>query len=609
MDRRDFIKSLGFGAASLVAGGCSDSYGAKKLFSSQAVDVQMTTQKTNAQPNIVFILTDDQGYGDLACLGNPIIKTPKIDELYRQSTRLTDYHVGPTCSPTRAGLMTGRYCNRTGVWHTIMGRSLLRKDEVTMADVFKSAGYKTGIFGKWHLGDNYPFRPQDRGFDEVLVNGGGGITQTPDYWTNDYFDDTYYHNGTPQQYTGYCTDVWFNNAMNFITANKDNQFFCYIPTNAPHAPTNIESKYSQPYSGSVAQFYGMIANIDENVGKLNAHLKNLGLDQNTILIFMTDNGTAGGQSVYNAGMRGTKASPYDGGHRVPFFIRWPNGGIPAGKDVNMLTAHVDILPTLIDLCQISNAPEVQFDGTSIKSLIYGTDAGWPDRVIVTDNQRVENPVKWKQCATMMDQWRLVNNGNGDELYNIKTDPDQNNNIASSNPSVVSNLRNEYEQWWASVSARFNEYCRIIIGNDAENPVRLTGHDGHPDDGANLPHDQGRVRSGGDYDYFWAVDIEQDGEYEFELRRWPAEANLAIKADCPAGGPVPGGSPYAAGVALNIVTAGLNIANINVSKAVNDGDLGATFRATLSAGPAELRAWFTDSGGKTRSAYYVYAKRL
>ena len=344
----------------------------------------------------------------------------------------------------------------------------------------------------------------------------------------------------------------------------------------------------------------MIANIDENVGKLDAHLKNLGLDGNTILIFMTDNGTAGGYSSgkgFNAGMKGTKGSPYDGGHRVPFFIRWPNGAIVAGKDVDKLAAHIDVLPTLIDLCGISNAPEVQFDGTSIKPLLYSNGTDWPERVIVTDSQRIENPEKWRQSATMTEQWRLIN---GTELYDIKADPGQNNNIASGHSDVVVNLRSEYEKWWSSVSIRFNEYCRTIIGNDAENPVRLTGHDGH---GKEPAWNQQFIRKGLKTQYYWAVEIERDGEYEFELRRWPAEINQPIRAG------VPAVSLFGKGVALNIVSAGLQIADINASKAVNSEDCSVTFRATLTAGPRELRAWFTDSKGVKRSAYYVYAKRL
>ncbi|MCK4999127.1 MAG: sulfatase-like hydrolase/transferase, partial [Anaerohalosphaera sp.] len=219
--RRQFIRNIALTTAGLTLStpfpGCANS--------------AQTSKSKTKHPNVILIITDDQGYGDLACHGNKIIKTPNMDSLYAQSTRLTNFHVGPTCAPTRAALMTGRYCNRTGVWHTVMGRSMLRKDETTIANVFTDTGYKTAFFGKWHLGDNYPFRPQDRGFQEVLAHGGGGITQAPDHWNNDYFDDTYFHNGTHKKCTGYCTDVWFENAIKFIEQNKNRPFFCYLATN------------------------------------------------------------------------------------------------------------------------------------------------------------------------------------------------------------------------------------------------------------------------------------------------------------------------------------------------------------------------------------------
>ena len=186
--RRDFLKVVGLGSASVV-------------FSQGFFSCGNSVKK----PNVILVITDDQGYGDMACHGNPVLKTPHTDSLYKDSVRLTNFHVAPTCAPTRAGLMTGRYCNRTGVWHTVMGRSLLRRDEVTMADIFSANGYKTGIFGKWHLGDNYPYRPQDRGFQEVLIHGGGGVGQTPDFWGNNYFDATYMNNGYPESVTGYGT--------------------------------------------------------------------------------------------------------------------------------------------------------------------------------------------------------------------------------------------------------------------------------------------------------------------------------------------------------------------------------------------------------------------
>jgi len=219
------------------------------------------------RPNVILVMTDDQGYGDIGAHGHPFLKTPNLDKLHAESVRLTDFHVDPTCSPTRAALMTGRYSTRTGVWHTIMGRSLMNPDEVTMAEVFRDNGYETGMIGKWHLGDNYPLRPQDQGFEEAFYHLGGGVGQGPDYFGNDYFDDVYVRNGVEEQTEGYVTDVWFDDALDFISRKKDKPFFLYLSTNAPHGPFLVAEKYSQPYiyagagEGS-SRFFGMIANID-----------------------------------------------------------------------------------------------------------------------------------------------------------------------------------------------------------------------------------------------------------------------------------------------------------------------------------------------------------
>ena len=316
-------------------------------------------------PNIVLVLTDDQGYGDLASTGNPILSTPNLDGFHKESARLTNFHVGPVCAPTRAGLLTGHYACSTGVWYTSSGRSLLRRDERTLADVLAASGYRTAIFGKWHLGDNAPYRPEDRGFETATVHNGGGISQTPDFWGNDYFDDTYMVNGQRQAFRGYCTDVWFAEALRFIHENRQRPFFCYIATNAPHGPFNVPARYFEAYRGKVpeqrARFYGMIANLDENFGRLRVALNNLGLEKNTIVAFMTDNGTSAGCALdgsgflregYNAGMRGKKGSPYEGGHRVPFFIHWPSGGLVHGVDITQLAANIDIMPTLLELCGV-----------------------------------------------------------------------------------------------------------------------------------------------------------------------------------------------------------------------------------------------------------------
>ncbi len=337
------------------------------------------------RPNVVILITDDQGYGDLACHGNPVLKTPHLDQLYRESVRLTNFHVDPTCSPTRAALMTGRYSTRTGVWHTVMGRHMPRAEERMMPQEFADNGYATAMFGKWHLGDNFPFRPQDRGFQEVLVHGGGGIGQIPDYWGNDYFDDTYFHNGRPEKFAGYCTDVFFRQAIHFIESHRDQPFFVYLATNAPHAPYRVADEWRAPYLSQVgddaelAKFYGMIANIDENLGRLRQRLAELGLAEDTLLVYMTDNGTARGAtftdqrgneghltSGYNAGMRGLKGSPYEGGHHVPCFLHWPAGKLTGGRDVQGLTAHFDLLPTLVDVCDLKQATPVAYDGRSLR---------------------------------------------------------------------------------------------------------------------------------------------------------------------------------------------------------------------------------------------------
>ncbi|MBN2308260.1 MAG: arylsulfatase [Candidatus Hydrogenedentes bacterium] len=586
--RRDFLKTAALGGASLAAGtGALAARGARGR------------ARGARRPNVVLVLTDDQGYGDLACLGNPIIQTPNLDRLHGQSTRLTDFHVCPTCAPTRASLMTGRYCNRTGVWHTIMGRSILRSDEVTMAEAFAASGYRTAIFGKWHLGDSYPYRPQDRGFHETLCHGGGGVGQTPDYWGNGYFDDTYWHNGEPAPQTGYCTDVWFDGAMDFIARNKERPFFCYLSTNAPHTPLYVDEKYSKPYKDAgvepeQAAFYGMIANIDENTGRLMAHLREHGLEDNTILLFITDNGTGTGfrkGQGYNAGMRGTKGSEYDGGHRVPCFIRWPGGPIQPGRDVDRLAAHIDILPSLIELCGLDTRRTAPFDGRSLAPILTDPAAEWADRALVVDSQRIEHPEQWRKCAVMTQRWRLVN---GTELYDMDSDPGQKQDAAAAHGDVVQGLRKAYEDWWADTSQRFDEYCPLTLGADAENPVRLTCHDWH---GPQVPWNQGLIRKGMEANGFWAVEVARQGTYRFELRRWPVELDAPIR------------SAVDGGVAIDATRARLRVGDTELTEPVDDAAAAAVFEVALKPGPARLQTWFEAEGGAPRGAYYVYVTRI
>ena len=434
------------------------------------------------RPNVIIVITDDQGMGDLGCTGNPYIKTPNIDKFHSESVRFTNYHVSTTCAPTRGALMTGRHTNRVNTFHTITGRSLLFEDEQLLPEVFAANGYKNGMFGKWHLGDNYPFRPEDRGFHEVVRHGGGGVSQGPDYWGNDYFDDTYWHNGKLQKYEGYCTDVFFSEALDFIENNRENPFFCYISTNAPHSPYNVPKEYYEMYRDKYenigprqSRFYGMITNIDDNFKKLEDKLDLLGLTDNTILIFTTDNGTAAGRRTYNAGLRGGKGSQYDGGHRVPLFIRWPNGQITGGKDIDKLAAHYDLLPTFVDLLNLEFSPVKPLDGKSLKPLLKNENSNWENRILYIDTQRKQNLVKYKSYSVMDNNWRLVD---GDELYDMKNDLAQENNVFNEHPEVVERLADGYEKWWKSIMSEGpNErYAYIKVGSEDENPSRISSHD-------------------------------------------------------------------------------------------------------------------------------------
>jgi arylsulfatase A-like enzyme len=312
-----------------------------------------------SRPNILFLLTDDQGYGDISAHGNPVLKTPNLDRVRAEGVRFTDFHVSPTCAPTRSALLTGRHEFKNGVTHTILERERMTLTATTLAEMLKSAGYTTGIFGKWHLGDEAEYQPGRRGFDEVFIHGAGGIGQTypgscGDAPGNTYFDPAILHNGKFEKTKGYCTDVFFAQATKWIEASKaaGRPFYAHIATNAPHAPYNARPEDAALYRGKVpdeaaANFFGMLHNIDQNLGKLLAKLDELGLTKNTLVVFMNDNGGTAGVKVFNAGMRAQKGTPWLGGTRASSFWRWP--GRIAPRDVDALTAHIDFFPTLAEI--------------------------------------------------------------------------------------------------------------------------------------------------------------------------------------------------------------------------------------------------------------------
>jgi len=564
-------------------------------------------------PNVIIVFTDDQGYGDLGYHGNPILKTPNLDAFAEASLELTNFHVGTTCSPSRAGLLTGRNANRNNTWHTIAGCSILSANEETMAEVFKNNQYETVMFGKWHLGDNYPYRPIDRGFQHAIYHGGGGIGQTPDYWENDYFNDTYFRNGKPEKFKGYCTDVWFNQAIEFLEEREIGApFFMYLALNAAHSPFNVPDAFAEmyedaPLSEEQKRFYGMITNIDHNFGRLIEYLKKNKLFENTILIFTTDNGTARGISHlkdkdkvlgYNAGLRGIKGSHYDGGHRVPFFISWPNGELLEKKDIKELVAHVDLLPTLAKLSGISWIPKNHLDGSNVAGILKGDYQGL-DRMLVVDTQRNQWPVKGKNSCVMSTQWRLID---GKELYNTINDPGQINDLAGEYPDIVAKMKNFYEEWWDSVSQDF-AYAEIPVGHQEHNPVRLTIHDMHTEE--NLPWNQLLIREGDmEPDGFYSINIIKDGTYQFRLSRYPAESELAINDVAQK---IPStlyidGAPE--GKSLMAIKAIVEIDNIKIQADVNDDQPYAVLEAKFRKGRYKLKSKFISSDAKEFPVYFT-----
>lgn len=357
-----------------------------------------TAHAESPHPNIILVMPDDVGVGDYACLGNPVIRTPAVDAFKNESLRFTQFHVSPTCSPTRSALMSGRHEFKNGVTHTILERERMSLRTFTLAQLLKSVGYTTGIFGKWHLGDEAAYRPENRGFDEVYIHGGGGIGQTypgscGDAPGNTNIDPALWHNGKFEKTQGYCTDLFFGQAIKWIDAARfaKQPFFAYIPLNAAHGPHVAPEAYYKHYLGKpgvkeeTAKFFGMIENIDTNFGALLRTLEDWGIAQNTLVIYFTgDNGGTAGTKIFNAGLHGGKGTPYQGGTRATAFFRWPGGKIPAGAECDALSAHIDIFPTLAELTGAKLPEEVksQVEGRSLLRLLTNPKAEWPDRTLV-----------------------------------------------------------------------------------------------------------------------------------------------------------------------------------------------------------------------------------
>jgi arylsulfatase len=570
-----------------------------------------------AGPNVVLVLVDDAGYGDLSCHGNPILKTPHIDRLHGESIRLTDFHVAPMCTPTRGQLLTGIDALRNGAMNVSSGRTLLRTGIPTLADLFAAAGYRTGQFGKWHLGDNYPYRPQDRGFQQSMWFPSSHIPSAPDYFHNSYFDTWLRREtGEIRQSQGYCTDVYFDEALHFISDRKaaGEPFFVYLPLNAAHSPLLVPDKYRQAYADQpdrVARFYGMIANIDENMGRLNALLDEKGLRDNTIVIYMTDNGGTVGVPVFNAGMRGHKTELYDGGHRVPCFIRWPGGGLGPARDIGELTCAQDVLPTLAELCGLKIPADAHLDGASLAGLFRGTQPALADRMLVVQYSRLNAPKPAKgDAAVMFHKWRLILDN---ELYDIAADPAQQHDGADEHPEIVAKMREHYAHWWDAIEPTVNQFSAITIGSDAENPTMLS-----PADWADVFLDQSaQVREGVQINGPWNVQVDRAGDYEVRLRRWPEESHLALGANDPDRvmrtdvNPSPGNKTdqMVPTKALPIARARLKVGDQEQAIDVDPADQAVVFNLRLEPGRTQLQTWFYGpKGAELCGAYYVYVRR-
>ncbi len=501
--------------------------------------VCIATADESTRPNIIIVMPDDMGYGDLGATGNPVIRTPNLDRFSTEGAELTNFYVSPVCSPTRASLMTGRYNYRTRVIDTFKGRSMMEPGEVTLAEALQAAGYATGIFGKWHLGDNYPLRPQDNGFDEVLIHRGGGLAQPSEPIENKqrYTDPILFHNGEQVQTKGYCTDVYFEAAIEFMKASHKagKPFFTYLPPNAPHGPYHdvpeellayyqsidltpaLNGGTSEKHKDTVARVFAMVENIDQNMGKLDAFLGESGLLENTLVLFFTDNGP--NTMRYVGPFRGMKSHVHDGGIHTMFYARWP-AKIRPGVKSDRIAAHIDVMPTLLDAAGAGSPEGVQFDGVSVLPLLEGRKVKWAgNRSLFLQSHRGDRPVPFHHFAMREQNWKLVRGtGFGSEtikeekpfeLYQVSKDVDESKNLAAEQPERLAKMKKTYQAWLSDVSStREDNYGppRIVIGSDAETTSDLSIQDWRVEQGAQGWGDGGA----------WYVDIVHAGPYSVSV---------------------------------------------------------------------------------------------
>ncbi|MBI3678934.1 MAG: arylsulfatase [Acidobacteria bacterium] len=466
------------------------------------------------RPNVLLIMSDDQGYGDFSCHGNPHLKTPNLDRLAGEGAEFTRFYVSPVCAPTRASLLTGRYHLRSGVHGVTTGRETMRTSEVTLAEAMKPAGYRTALIGKWHLGEHYPYLPHAQGFDEFIGFRTG-------HWT-EYWDTMLERNGKPYPTRGYIADVFTSEAIRFLEANARRPFFLYLAYNTPHAPYLAPEHHWERYRKmdlppQVAAVYSMVANLDENIGRLMAALARLNLAEDTIVLFLTDNGPNGQR--YNAGLRAAKGSVYDGGVRTPLFVRWPKH-VEAGRKIPTLAAHIDVLPTVLDLCGVSRTSGPPLDGMSLRALLEGGATDWPDRKIFTW-RGLRDQGGMYPGAVRTGRFHLIN---GKELYEIAADPGEKHDVAAGHPEKVRELRAAYEAWFRKAGDECG-FARPVIpaGYDEENPVELPAPQAYLEGelrysrGSGFAHEWVTNWRRLEDSVYWELEIVKAGRYQIRLR--------------------------------------------------------------------------------------------
>jgi len=494
---------------------------------------------SNKKPNVIIVMADNVGYGDFGLSGNEKVRTPNIDKFAEEGIQFSRFYCTPYCAPTRASIMTGRSHYRTGVTHTSRGGAKMHGDEITIAEYFQKAGYATGMFGKWHLGDNYPMRPQDQGFSQILWHRSARIGQVPDT-PNPYYSPMLWKNDQKIQTEGYCTDVFMDATINFIESNKNKPFLIYLPTNVGHTANEdivgplVPAKYSDPYkkmglSDITAKVYGMMTNLDENFGRLISKLDELGIRDNTILIFTTDDGPG---KDYNAGMR--TGSVYEARIRVPFAIQWPDKLGTSPKVIDKIASHIDVLPTLLEACGLKVEKKPVIDGVSLFPLLINDDQKWEDRKLFFQCHRGPVPKRYQNCIVVGQRYKMAGYPGTDndwdlkpssdnpvlELYDLIEDPGEKNNIADKYPDILESFKIAYDKWYDEVrDERQFEPGLIHIGSDIEKETYLCRYqDGH--------YSEEQIPTG------WPVVIEKSEQYEISINRSSLnkKGSLVLKID-------------------------------------------------------------------------------